>query len=50
MSQNNSSSQWPKAFVAVLGMAAISAGAYLTKEPQIMWAMLPLLWIVNQFD
>lgn len=48
--EKNSPSQWPKAFVAVLGTTAISAAAYYLKEPDIMFAMILLLFIVNSFD
>jgi len=48
--ENNYPSQWPKAFVAVFGTAAIGATAYFIKEPQVMWVMLPLLWIIGSFD
>jgi hypothetical protein len=46
----NQNSQWPKAIVAVLGTAAISAAAYLLKEPDVMWSMFLLLFLVERFD
>lgn len=48
--QVNSPSQWPKAAVAIFGTASISAASYLLKQPDIMLAMFPLLWIVYLFD
>lgn len=47
---NKEKSQWPKAFVVIFGISAIGASAYFLKEPRIMFAILPLLWIINQFD
>ena len=46
----NQNSQWPKAIVAVLGTAAISAASYFLKEPDVMWSMILLLFLVNSFD
>lgn len=48
MSRPNS--EWPKAFVAILGTASISAAAYLLNEPNVMWSMLLLIWILSYFD
>jgi hypothetical protein len=48
--QNNYSKQWPKAFVAIFGTAFISAAAYFLHEPQIMWSMLALIWLISYFD
>jgi hypothetical protein len=48
--QNNRPSQWPKATVAILGTASISGAAYFLKEPQIMWAMILLTWVLSHFD
>lgn len=48
--QNNYPSQWPKAFVVVFGTAALGATSYFLKEPQIMFGMIPLLWMVSWFD
>jgi len=48
--QNNSPSQWPKAAVVIFGISAISAASYFLKEPNIMWAIIPLMWIVAHFD
>ena len=50
MSQNNSSSQWPKAAVAIVGTITISAVAYSLKEPGVLWGLVALWYIVNQFD
>lgn len=46
----NQNNQWPKAIVAVLGTVAISATAYFLKEPDVMWSMILLLFLVNSFD
>jgi hypothetical protein len=48
--ENNYPNQWPKAFVVVFGTAAIGATAFFTKEPLVMWAILPLLWAIDSFD
>jgi len=48
--ENNSPSQWPKAFVVVFGTAALGATAYFLKEPRVMLGMFPLLWMVSWFD
>ena len=50
MSQNNNSSKWPKAFVAVFGTAALGVTAYFLKEPPVMLGMILLLWMVYSFD
>lgn len=50
MSQpNNYPSKWPKAFVAIFGTASICAATYLLKENNIMWAMVPLVWMIGDF-
>lgn len=49
MSQNNQS-KWPKAFVAIFGITAISATSYFLKEPHIMWSIFFLYFIVENFD
>lgn len=48
--KNNNYSEWPKAFVAILGTASIATGAYYLHEPNIFWAMLLLIWIISFFD
>jgi hypothetical protein len=48
--QNNYPSQWPKAFVAVLGTACISAVAYFLKDAEVMWAMVLLIIIIGGFE
>jgi hypothetical protein len=48
--QSNYPSQWPKAIVAILGTASISAAAYFLNEPLIMWSMILLCWILSHFD
>jgi hypothetical protein len=47
--QNNYPSKWPKAFVAIAGVLAISGAAYVLKEPNIFWALIPLIWLVDSF-
>lgn len=42
--------QWPKAFVAIFGTALIATCAYLTKEPNIMWTMILLIYLTSNFD
>ncbi len=44
--ENNSPSQWPKAFVVIFGTLVIGATAYYLKEPQVMWS-LALLWFIT---
>lgn len=46
----NSKNEWPKAFTMILGTASISAAAYFLHEPQVMWSMLLLIWLVSYFD
>lgn len=50
MSQNNSSNQWPKACVAIAGAAAIAFATYITNEPDCLWSMILLYFIVENFD
>lgn len=50
MSQDNKSNQWPKAFATIFGIAAISSVAYFLKEPQVMWSLILLLFLVERFD
>lgn len=50
MEQNKKRSQWPKAIVAILGTASISAASYFLVVPQIMWSMIILYFIVDSFD
>jgi len=50
MSQiKNKPSQWPKAAVTIFGTVAISAASYFLKEPNMMFAMFVLGWIVADF-
>ena len=49
MSQNNSPSQWPKAFVAMSGLFIIGATAYALKDADVMWSLLLLIWLLDWF-
>jgi len=46
----NQNNQWPKAFAIVFGTVALGATSYFTKQPDVMWGMLPLLWMVSWFE
>jgi len=48
--ESNNSSQWPKAAVAILGTISICAVVFLLKETIVLWGLVALWYIVNQFD
>ncbi len=44
----NQQNKWPKASVAIFGSIAIALVAFLLKEPNALWALVLLYWIVGE--
>lgn len=41
---------WAKALTAILGTGAICAAAYLTGNANCLWALILLIWLVDNID
>ena len=51
MSQgNNSFSQWPKAIVASISVISICTAAVILKEPNTLWAIIGVYWLIGYFE
>lgn len=50
MSKNSNYSQWPKALVAIAGMAIVGSLAYFLHDAEVLWGILLIIWLVSYVD
>ncbi len=50
MSRNNKNSPWPKALVAITGLAIVGGLAYFLHDSQILWGILLIMWLITYVD
>lgn len=50
MSQSRNNSPWPKAIVAISGLAIIGSVAFFLHDTQVLWGILLVIWLVSYVD